>query len=426
MRQHLTEGLGSRWRAESRREPARENQLQRVAMLLENLTYPEDTRVRMEAESLVAAGHSVEVIAPRGRGQAGRDLINGVRVRRFRAPRSSGQGLATIVIEYLVGVAALHLEAARALLRGATVLHIHNPPDILFPAGLLFRLAGRRVVFDHHDLAPELVAVKFGAGRLVRWAEICERLTFAVANHVLATNQSYAAVALRRGGKRADEVTVVRNGPPASWTQLPLQVRDGALDPVRVAYVGAMGSQDGVDGIAGILAALRERHPELRVVLTVIGEGGARPAFETALARLGVSDMVRFEGWVRPEYVPELVQNADVCIDPAPATTLNESSTMIKLTEYLALGKPTIAYDLRESRCTLGDAGILVKPGDVGAFAEVLARLSVDPELRRSLAERARRRAADLTWEQSEPALLGAYAAVNGSAPVSGQRPTGT
>lgn len=160
-------------------------------MLLENNPYPEDIRVRREAESLVAAGHSVEVIAPRDSGQSARETIDGVRVRRFRAYEARTGLAAGTLLEYLIAAVAMHLAALRALLRGATVLHIHNPPDLFFPVAAIYRLAGRMVVFDHHDLAPELAEVKWGNKRLVAVARLCERLTFATATHVIAANESH-------------------------------------------------------------------------------------------------------------------------------------------------------------------------------------------------------------------------------------------
>jgi glycosyltransferase involved in cell wall biosynthesis len=383
---------------------------ERITMLLENNPYPQDVRVRSEAQSLVAAGHTVEVIAPRGKGQPATECVDGVFVRRYRAIDGTSQGLAGLMLEYSVAMVALHAGAIRALARGGTVLHIHNPPDTLFLTGGIYRLAGRRVVFDHHDLSPELVAVKFANRTLIASARISERLTFAVATHVLAANESHAAIAIERGHKRPPDVTVVRNGPPASWTRLPLSVRQGRLSPVRLAYVGAIAQQDGVEALADILALLRDRAPSLRALLTVIGDGDGRPALEAALRRSRVQDAVTLTGWVEGRRVPELLQNADVCVDPAPGTVLNERSTMIKLAEYLALGKPVVAFDLLETRRTVADAAMLVPVGDIGAFADRIAMLAEDPALRRDLAQRARVRAAELTWEHSEAALLRAYA----------------
>ena len=383
---------------------------ERITMLLENNPYPEDSRVRYEAQSLVSVGHAVEVIAPRRKGQPARESVDGVAVRRYRAldwPRLGALGL---LVEYLGAWLALHLAALRALARGSTVLHMHNPPDMLFLAGAMFRVAGRKVVFDHHDLGPELTAVRFGSGVLKGVARAGERLTFAVANHVLAANESHSEIARKRGRVRSEHVTVVRNGPPASWTRLPLRIRPGRLAPVRLAYVGTIAEQDGVEGIAEVLACLSKRTPAVEVVLTVIGDGSARQAFEAALEKWGVAEKVTMTGRVDAASVPGLLQEADICVDPAPTTELNERSTMIKVMEYLALGKPVVAYDLLETRRTVKDAALLVAAGDAEAFAERIAILADSAALRDRLAHRARARASELTWERSESALLSAYA----------------
>lgn len=380
-------------------------------MLLENNPYPQDVRVRAEAESLTKAGHGVTVIAPRAHGQPRFERVDGVGVIRFPLVDGSRRGMPGFVLEYLMAGSSLHLVALYELVRGATVLHIHNPPDVFFPAGALYRLAGRKVVFDHHDLFPETVEVKFGSRSAARVAAACQRLTFAVANHVLATNTSYEDVA-RNGGLQPQQITVVRNGPPAAWTRLPVSHREGSLEQVRLAYLGAISVQDGVDGLAPVLARLRESG-SIGVRLTIVGDGDGRPAVERALASHGVADVVTFTGRVAPARVPELLADADICVDPAPPTDVNERSTMTKIAEYLALGKPVVAYDLLETRRTAADAALLVPRGDVAAFAQAISLLAGDPALRRRLANAARARAvASLTWEQSERALLRAYEAL--------------
>lgn len=381
-------------------------------MLLENNSYPRDVRVRAEAESLVRAGHEVTVAAPRGPGEPRRERIRGVQVVRFKNIDGSGHGIVGFLGEYVMAGLALHWAAVRELVQGATVLHLHNPPDIFFGVGLLYRLAGRKVIFDHHDLFPETIEMKFELGIAVKMARLCQRLTFAVAHRVISTNESYAEVAHVAGRKRAKDVTIIRNAPPAAWTDLPLRRRGGILERLNVAYLGAISIQDGVHELAPILARLREGAGPIDVRLTIIGAGDARGTVEQALAEHGVLDRVTFTGWVATEDVPRLVQEADVCVDPAPATEVNERSTMIKIAEYLALGKPVVAFDLLETRRTAKDAALLVRRHDHRAFANAIARLARDPGLRAELEEKARRRAAELTWPHSESALLTMYSAL--------------
>lgn len=382
---------------------------EQITMLLENNPYPQDVRVYAEARALTGAGHHVTVIAPRAPRQPRRETLDGVEVIRFRGFDGSSRGPVGYLVEYLVAAFALHFWALRQLLAGSTVLHIHNPPDILAAAGALYRLAGRKVVFDHHDLFPETVSAKFGDGLASRLAAVAERSTFAVATHVIATNESFAELARTRGGKPAGAVTVVRNAPPTSWAAFAARPRPGVLRRIELVYVGAISSQDGVDGLAPVLAAVRNGRHGLDARLTIIGDGDARPGLESEFERQGVADSVTFTGWVALDDVPALIARADVCVDPAPATYVNERSTMMKVAEYLAVGKPVVAYDLLETRRTADSAAVLVRPGDVEGFSEAIARLARDPDLRERLADQARTRAESLMWTHSERALLGAY-----------------
>ncbi len=381
---------------------------QRVAMLLENNPYPQDIRVRREAEALVRAGHAVTVIAPRDAGQPRRETVAGVGVRRFRAP-AGVTGPRSIALEYAVAGARLHLAALVELVRGATVLHLHNPPDLFAAAGLLARLLRRRVVFDHHDLFPELVGEKSAGRALGVVASVAERTTFAVASLVLSTNESMAEIARTRGRVRADRVVVVRNGPPAAWIEQGRPGRDGPLDDPRLVYVGAISSQDGVRDVAQLLRMLADEHGLPGARLTIVGEGDARADVERELRADGVAEQVDWAGWVAVERIPQILAAADICIDPAPPSELNHRSTMIKIAEYLTAGRPVVAYDLVETSRTLGGAGIVVAPGDVGALAAAIARLARDGDERAALATKGRARAAKLTWERSERALLTAY-----------------
>ena len=377
-------------------------------MLLENNSYPQDIRVRREAEALVRAGHRVRVVAPRGAGQCRAETVAGVEVRRFRVPEARA-GAASFALEFLVAGVRLQLAALVELARGASVLHLHNPPDLLAVAGLLARLLRRRVVFDHHDLFPELVAEKAPGRALVAIARAGERATFAVCDLVLSTNESMAEIARTRGCVRAERVVVVRNGPPAAWLEQARPGRTGALRDPHLIYVGAISSQDGVQRVAELLRLLTREHGLDRARLTIVGEGDARAQVERALADAGVSGCVDWAGWVAVEQIPALLGAADICIDPAGPSPLNHRSTMIKIAEYLTAARPVVAFDLLETRRTLGGAGVLVSGGDVGALAAACARLAGDGSERASLSCAAVARAASLTWEHSERALLDAY-----------------
>ncbi|HWE34137.1 MAG TPA: glycosyltransferase [Solirubrobacteraceae bacterium] len=375
----------------------------RVVMLLQNNPYPEDTRVRNEAETLAGAGHHVTVIAPRGDEQARSGSVDGVRVRRYRAPLSGGS-VGGYVWEYAVAHLKLSALGLGELVRGARIVHVHGPPDSLAVVGAAGRVLGRRAVFDLHDSAPELFAAKFGDGRAGRALAGAQRAAVLSADLVIVTNESQRQLASSLGGTR---VAVVRNGPRAAeFAKSLAPPRPGTLREPNLVYVGALDVQDGVLELAELLSdpALRDAR------LTVVGDGPLAGELAARCDQLGLDGRVALLGRVPHEQVPELIAKADIGVDPAPGTELNHGSTMIKVAEYLAVGRPVVAYRLRETERTALDAGVYAPCGDREAFAELVRSLADDGARRLALSERARQRSSELMWERSAEALCNAYA----------------
>ncbi|HEX3519053.1 MAG TPA: glycosyltransferase family 4 protein [Solirubrobacteraceae bacterium] len=380
-------------------------------MALENFSYPEDVRVRAEALELVAHGYAVTVLAPRAQGQQRSEVVDGVRVKRYRL--ATPEGFAGIALEYALAWVQLSVRLAVELARGAEVIHLHNPPDTLFAAAWLARLCGRLVVFDHHDLAPELYEQKFGPGwpaTVLRW---CERRTMRAADVVLAANESHRLVAIERGGVDPERVVVVRNGPRESTIVDQPVVRDGEIDDPRLCFVGALGAQDGVRALPSVLARLNAMG--LQPNLTIVGDGPEVPLIRRLADELGVLDQIVFTGRVAHHDVPALIAGADVCVDVAPCSPLNHRSTMIKIGEYLAAGRPVVTFELQETRFTAGDCALYARDGDIEGYCELIARICSDGSLRARLARAGVERARELTWEHSGQRLLHAYGLLTGA-----------
>ena len=250
------------------------------------------------------------------------------------------------MLEYAIANARLYFAGLLALLGGAKVLHLHNPPDTLFGIGFLARLLGRDVVFDHHDLAPELFEAKFGRSPVSGLLRLCERLTFRSATLVVAANESHREVAEGRGGVPAARIAVVRNGPPPAAFVAATEPRGGALSDPHLLFLGSMESQDGVDELLPLLEVLASEHGLEAARLTVVGEGSRRGPLSERVAAAGLEERVRFTGRVHHAEVPGLLAAADICVDPAPGTELNQRSTMVKIAEYMAAERAVVC-----SRC---------------------------------------------------------------------------
>jgi glycosyltransferase involved in cell wall biosynthesis len=374
-------------------------------MLLENNPYPHDTRVRNEAESLTAAGYFVTVVAPREGPQARTETVNGVDVQRYRT-LWAGAHPASYAAEYAVAHAQLLTRALRALADGANILHFHGPPDTLFLAGVVARLFGRQVIFDLHDSGPELFQAKFGHSPLtLALLRAAQRAAIRCASQVIVTNQSQLEMVRSRGSIPGARISMVRNGPRKAEFHTATPGRGGELRDMRLVYVGALDMQDGVLELPNLLLA-----PALaRATLTVVGDGPARREIETRCVQHGLQGRTTFTGHVPHAEIPRLIAAADIGVDPAPGTELNHGSTMIKVLEYMAAGRPLVAYDLRETRRSAGQAALYAPCGDPAAFAALVAELARDGGRRARMEAGALQRVRGLTWERSSQVLRDAY-----------------
>lgn len=389
----------------------------RVLHLSENLTLPFDRRVWMELGALRAAGWEVSAICPRGEGGTEPyEVIDGIHVWRYPPPPATS-GFASYVWEFLYcWLQTLGLTLLVSVRRGFDVIHTANPPDTFWAIALPFKAIGVKFVFDHHDLCPELYLSRFGESRsgsiphrLLQWLE---RMQFRTADLVVATNESYRQVALARGGKRPEQVRVVRSGPSRKRFGT-IREPDPALRRGReflVAYLGVMAPQDGVDHLVRAAKVLVSGRGRRDVAFTFIGAGDSFEDLKALVRELGLEDDCRFTGRVPDADVERILSTADVCVSPDPKNPLNDVSTMNKVLEYMACAKPVVCYDLREHRFSAGEGALYARADDVEDLAARIEQLLDDPALRRRMGDYNRERfLARMAWEHNAGELLKAY-----------------
>lgn len=408
---------------------ATETRRKRILILVENLPVPFDRRVWMEATTLSAAGYQVSVICPQGDYAERFEVRDGVRIYRYPLPSLSG--VAGHLVEYGWAVPMTFLLTWVVLARdGFDVIQSANPPDVFFLIGGFFKLFGKKFVFDHHDLVPEICDTRWSGWKRVVLRSLCqwaERATFRTADRVIATNHSYREVALTRGRVQADRVVVVRSGPRLSQFQ-PVAPRPEAKNgrSFLVAYLGVMGPNDGLEYLLEAIAYLVHRLDRTDIYFVLIGGGDLTPRMKSLSRELRLEKHVRFTGRVPDDEVIALLSSADVCVAPDPKDALNDLSTMNKIVEYMALGKPVVAFDLREARVSAGDAALYAKPNDPVDFARQVVDLLASPERRRAMSEVGRRRfETGLAWEHQAEILLALYRQLIGESSAAAQGPPG-
>ncbi|MDP8909308.1 MAG: glycosyltransferase family 4 protein [Chloroflexota bacterium] len=385
----------------------------RVLILVQNLPLPQDRHVWNQCLALTRAGYEVSVICPQGekRDRAPFEALHDVSIYRYRARHADG-GVLGYVVEYGFALWSMRRLARRlAKERPFAVVHACSPPDFLLLSMLSLRRRGARFIFNHHDLTPELFATRFGTpgGLLHRLTLLAEQVAFRLADVVTSVNDSYRAVALTRGRRRPEDVHVVRTGPdlerfaPAA-PELVFKRGQRHL----LSYVGVMGPQDGVDHALRALALLQARRQDWHAIF--MGDGEVLEEMRTLAADLGIAGRVEFMGWVEHETVGRVLSSSDVCLAPDPKNPLNDVSSMIKISEYMAMSRPIVSYDLAESRIGAADAAVYAAANDEADFARKIDELLDDPQRRAEMAIAGRKRAEEmLAWEHQERSLLAAY-----------------
>ena len=386
-----------------------------ILIIVQNLPVPFDRRVWQEAVSLRRAGFGVTVICPKKKMYTKSvEQLEGVQIYRYSMLYDADKAAFGFFIEFIYcWLATLWLAIKAYIQQPFQAIHACNPPDTYFALALLFRPLGVKFIFDHHDLCPEMYLAKGRAhkGLLYRGLLLLERLTLRYADAVIAVNRSHRDIAIRRDKIEGGKITIVRSGPPRFWSEIEAvrpECKKGR--PYLVVFLGEMGSQDGIDYLLRAIRHYADSYPK-DVLFTLIGGGPEQHRMKDMAHRLGLDDWITFTGRVTEEKVLwEFLATADLCIAPDPFTEYGDLSTTNKIIEYLAFGKPVVAFDLTEHRRTAQDAAEYVVPNDHVKLSMATHDLLMDGKRRRDMGRRGKQRfRVHLAWENSERELVALY-----------------
>lgn len=386
----------------------------RILILVENLPSPFDRRVWQEATTLHDHGYKVSIICPTGKGyETEYEVIEGIHIHRYHLPFEA-EGAKGYLVEYSLALFhTFRLAWKVQFSRGFDVIHACNPPDLLFLIGGFFKLFMRKkFLFDHHDINPELYEAKFGRrDSFYKLLVLFERWTFKIADVSIATNESYKRIAIERGGMDSTKVFVVRSGPKLDRLRiLPPKVELKRGRKYLVGYVGVMGAQEGIDLLLQAASYLIKDLKRSDVHFGLVGGGTSLEEMKQMAIDLGIDNFVTFTGRVSDQELLEMLNTSDVCVNPDVANEMNDKSTMNKIMEYMALGKPIVQFDLTEGRISAQEASLYAKRNDPVDMAHKISKLLDDPDLRECMGKFGRNRVKnELEWQYEAPKLLAAY-----------------
>ena len=392
------------------------NKPRKVLIIVENLPSPFDRRVWQEAISLKDAGYVVSIICPTGKGYEKKfEVIDEINIYRHNLPLEA-EGAAGYLLEYSIALFWEFYLSWKVLFKhGFDVIHACNPPDNIFLVGGFFKLLGKKFLFDHHDINPELYEAKFGRRDffykvMILW----ERWTFKLADISIATNESYKEIAVRRGGMKAENVHVVRSGPKLDRLKiLPAVESLKCGKSYLVGYVGVMGAQEGIDHLLQAVEYIVHTKKRTDIHFGLVGGGTSLEEMKIYAENLNVADYVTFTGRVPDKEMLEMLNTADVCVNPDVANEMNDKSTMNKIMEYMALAKPIVQYDLTEGRYSAQDASLYAENNNFRDMADKILILLDNKEKREKMGRFGRSRVLnELSWSFEEPKLYRAYDAL--------------
>ncbi len=407
----------------------------KVLMLVENLSVPADPRVWREACTLAQNGYHVSIICPKGetRDKEAYTCIDGIHIYRYHLPMMPATARGYMQEYSLALLKTFSLTWKVLCKHGFDVIHAANPPDLFFMLGALYRLCGKKFIFDQHDLSPEMLRVKFqkNKSRLYDILRLLERFSYKTAHLVITTNGSQKQNAMQRGGCQPEKVFIVRNGPDLAKYPAHLPA-DPALKAqfgkrFLLAYVGVMGSQDGIEYAIQAVDELVHQRQRQDVGLLLMGDGEQLAVLQKLTIKLGLEEHVFFTGWLQREEMLRYLALCDIGLTPDPSNELNDRSTMLKTMEYMAVSKPIVAFDLSETRISAQDAALYATHNSISEFANHIETLLDNADLRQVMGTKGRQRVEEeLCWERTSLNLLQAYSTLFPTHTASFAPPTDT
>jgi glycosyltransferase involved in cell wall biosynthesis len=382
-----------------------------ILIIVENLPLPFDRRVWQEANTLKENGAEVSIICPQMNDYKKKhEVINGINIYRHPLPLEAS-GAKGYLVEYST---ALFWEFWLALKifskKRFHVIQGCNPPDLIFLVAMFFKLVGVKYVFDHHDINPELYIAKYNKkGLFYKMLISAERSTFAIADYSIATNESYKNIAITRGKMPADKVEVVRSGPKLDRLKLtPGNQKYKKGRKYLVGYVGVIGEQEGLDLLLESVKYITARRTDIQ--FGILGGGTDLEKIKRLTLEMKLGDYVDYYGRVDDETMVDVLNTADVCVNPDRPTEMNNLSTMNKIMEYMALKKPIVQYDLKEGRVSAQEASLYAKNTSTEDFAEKIMCLLDNEEKRNYMGNYGYHRVVnELSWDFESKKLVNFY-----------------
>lgn len=381
-----------------------------ILLIVQNNSFPFDTRVRKEALTLKNNGYKVTVISPNSEiNPENKTTYHDIEVIRFKNYLSDGS-IIGFLREYAVSLIAIYsLFVFQHIKKHFVSVHVANPPDLFWPLALICKITKTKFIFDQHDLVPETYKNKFGPGLVYKLLLFNERLTVSLADAVITVNDSLHKRLKRLWGNKGKKYTVVYNSPSSSFhTRKNNELVEKYTGKKILLYVGLMTKNDDVDLIIRAADILIHEKKMINYRFVLLGGGDVEDNLKSLTDKLGLKDYIEFAGIVDQTKVMEYLYIADLCIAPDQPDGLIEYIAPVKIMEYMKAGKPFVSFVLPEIQKIALESGLYAV--DFNDFLDKVIYLINNPYDAERMGQFGKKRVEEyFSWDCSEKNLLGIY-----------------
>ncbi len=384
--------------------------MKKILLIVQNNSFPWDSRVYKEAASLQSHGYEVFVISPRSSiDSERRENIDNIHVLRYKDNKSNGTILG-FVFEYLTSLTKIYFFSLYLVLfKKIKAVHVANPPDFFWPLAFFLYFFKVKFIYDQHDLATLMFRIKFNNPLIRRFVDFSERMTVKFSSGIIVANETFRNRLLGKAWLKDKPCAIVYNGPKSNFKAQFNQALHTKYTGYKVAlFVGLMTVNDNVEVIIEAADIIINKFNRREIKFVLVGEGEVKDKLQEFSSKLNVKEYIDFTGLVNASEVMEYIELADVCLAPDQRNGLNEYLTLIKILEYMKLSKPFVAFQLDETMVMAKDSGLYAK--DVNDFAHKILYVIDNPEVGYSYGYRGHQRVMrNFLWKHSESMLINFY-----------------
>jgi glycosyltransferase involved in cell wall biosynthesis len=348
--------------------------------------YPGQRNVRRDAEALIKAGYSVDVICTGYSGQKKSEILDGANIYRIILPYNRGNALLVFTDYVLFFLISFFKLSWFTIKKRYDVIEIDTMPDFLVYITLISRVLGSKVVLYMFEDMPTLFMSSYHVGPKhlgTRILRIFEKWSAVYADHVIVSDGQHYKRTLEGRGIPSNKITVILNVPDNEvfkFKSKSTSLSDNSSH-FRLAVVSTLVKRYGVQTLVKAIPLVIKQIPELQV--DIVGDGDFRPELQKIARELQVEKQINFRGLVDYDKVPEIISQATICLAPMK----DDVGLPNKLFEYFALGKPAIVSSQPSLIEAFGRNGTVsfFEPDNEEDLAKRILELYFHPEKRESL-----------------------------------------